>query len=365
MDHLSAGREVAARRGLLLVVAAAAATAVLGGLARLGVDVGWAATRAGAHGPLFVLGVFGTVIGLERAVALAAPWSYAAPVVSACAAVATLVGVPGAAWGAAAAGALLVAVNAAIVRRQSLPFTWLMLLGSAVFALGTAAWAVGRPVFQVVPAWIGFFVLTIVAERLELSRLAPTPAWATRLLVGLASCYGLVASAAALGAGVPAAVPGGTLALLALWQLRFDIARRTVRQRGLPRFAATGVLLGAGWLLVAGVTWAALGLEPAGLRYDAVLHAVLVGFVLSMVFAHAPIILPAVARIAVPFHPLLYLPLAVLHVALAVRVAGDLLGIDAWRRAGGLGNAVALALFFVAVVAARRRIGVVTGRGHS
>ena len=79
------------------------------------------------------------------------------------------------------------------------------------------------------------------------------------------------------------------LIAIGAWELRFDLARRTVARPGLPRFAALGVLAGAAWLVVAGVLLVRHGLPPAGPMYDAVLHAVFVGFVLSMVFAHAPI----------------------------------------------------------------------------
>ena len=347
--------EVRARRGILLVVAAAAATAALAGLARLGLDVPWGTMRAAEHGPLFALGVFGTVIGLERAVALSRPWSYAAPALGACGAIALLAALPGAAWALAASSVALVLVNVAIVRRQSLAFTWLMLLGSAVLAAGTVAFALGRPVFEVVPTWVAFFVLTIVAERLELSRLAPTPAWATRALVVLALGVSLAALATMLERHTAPRALGVAFSLSGAWQLRFDLARRTVRQRGLPRYAALGVLLGAGWLVVAGVLLAVAGLPVAGVVYDAILHAVLVGFVVSMVFAHAPIILPAVARIEIPFHPVLYVPLAALHLGVVARVLGDLASDALYRRIGGIANAVALALFLVAVLWARAR----------
>jgi hypothetical protein len=97
------------------------------------------------------------------------------------------------------------------------------------------------------------------------------------------------------------------------------------------------------------------GFPPAGPVYDAVLHAIFVGFVLSMVFAHAAIILPAVARIEIPFHPALYVPLAALHVTVAARIVGDLAGLPSLRRSGGMGNAIALVLFLLAVLAARAR----------
>lgn len=349
-------RQRRSRRLLLVAAGATAAAAVLGGLARLGLPVPVGAHHAADHGPLFVLGVFGTVIALERAVAFGARWAWCAPVASALGALALLGrAVPAGAWLAVAAAALLVLVNGAIVRRQAAPFTILMAVGSLLLFAGSARFALGRPVFEVVPAWIGFFVLTIVGERLELSRLAPTPLWARRAIVALAL---VLAAALALVLARPTrasqAAVGVLLALVALWELSFDVARRLLRQPGLPRFAAAGVLAGVVWLLVSGVLLARHGLPAAGLVYDAVLHAALVGFVLSMVMAHAPIILPAVARLDVPFHRILYLPLVVLHASLAARIAGDLTGVAALRREGGLGNAVALVLLPLAILLARR-----------
>lgn len=345
--------DVTLRRGILVVVAAAALTAALAGLARLGYSIAWGPSRVMEHGPLFVLGAFGTVIGLERAVALARPWSFAAPALGAAAAVGMLAGLPWAPWAAAASSVALIAVNAAVVRRQSVAFTWVMLLGSALLAVGAVAWALGRTVFDVVPAWMGFFVLTIAAERLELSRLAPTPRWASRAIVALSLALALTASLAAFGVAGASRALGVALALVGAWQLRYDLARRTLRQRALPRFAASGVLLGAAWLVVTGALLARAPLPPAGPLYDAALHGVFVGYVLSMVFAHAPIILPAVARVKVPFHPVLYVPLAALHLGLLLRVAGDLTDRFAWRQHGGALNALSLALFFAAVLWSR------------
>ncbi|TAK32975.1 MAG: hypothetical protein EPO40_01210 [Myxococcaceae bacterium] len=353
MDHVAPDRELTLRRALLSVVAASALTGVLAGLGRLGVLVGWGPTYAFEHGPLLVLGTFGTVIALERAVALARPWGFLAPLLGAVGAVATLAGTSWSPWAATASALALVALNAAIVRRQAVAFTWLMLLGSAVLALGDAGWALGWPVSRAAPTWIGFFVLTIVAERLELSRLAPTPRWATLALVVLASLLALFSFAGALGVEPSMRALGLTMALTAAWQLRYDLARRTLRRPGLPRFAATGVLLGAGWLLLTGALLAWRGWVPAGPLYDAALHGVFVGYVLSMVFAHAPIIFPAVARVSVPFSPLYYLPLSVLHLGLAARMAGDLSGSASLRQSGGVANAVALGLFVLSLVGAR------------
>jgi len=88
-----------------------------------------------------------------------------------------------------------------------------------------------------------------------------------------------------------------------------------------------------------------LGQTVAGPRYDFMLHAVFVGFVFGMIFAHAPIIVPSILPIQIRFHPVLYGPAIFLHLALLLRVLGD---IGAWqpvRAWGGLLNAVAILWF--------------------
>jgi hypothetical protein len=352
--------ELGLRRGVLLVVAAAALTAVLGGLVRaaIALPVAPGPHQVALHGPLFVVGVFGTVIALERAVALAARWAYLAPVAGAVAVGLLLAGWSSPAAAAALLSALaLVAINVAIVRRQLASFTLLMLAGALLLAAANALWWRGAGVPTVAPAWMAFFVLTIVAERIELSRLAPTPRWASRLVLALGLAVATAAAFSLVSPSPATRLLGAGFLALALWELRFDLARRTVHMPGLPRYSAAGILAGAGWLAVGGWLLALGELPPAGPRYDAALHAVLVGFVLSMVFAHAPIILPAVAQIRLPFHPVLWWPLAILHGGLAVRLAGDLVGSGAWRRAGSLANALALVAFLLAASWARRTGG--------
>ncbi len=342
--------DILARRGLLLVVGATAVTGVLAGLSRAGVVAAWGPRYGAAHGPLFVLGVFGTLIALERAVALGRTWAFLAPVAGASGSVATLAGLAFGPWALALSAVALGAVNIAIVLRQPAAFTFIMLAGSMVLCVGSLTWAMGRPVPDVVLAWMSFFALTIAAERLELSRLAPTPRWASRAVVGISVIVALAAAAARSLEDPWSRLFGAALAALAAWQLSFDLARRTVRGVGLPRYTAAGVLGGAAWMLASGATLAFTTVPPGGASYDLVLHAVFVGYVLSMVFAHAPIILPAVARIEIPFTRALYAPLLLLHLSLLARVTGDLAGHPTLRRVGSIGNVLALATFVAVVV---------------
>ncbi|MDH4060658.1 MAG: hypothetical protein OEU94_07580, partial [Aquincola sp.] len=74
------------------------------------------------------------------------------------------------------------------------------------------------------------------------------------------------------------------------------------------------------------------------------------GFVFSMVFGHAPIIFPAVLRVAVPYRPWFYLPLVLLHASLALRLAGDAAGDVAARRWGAMGSTLALLTFIAGIL---------------
>ncbi len=354
MADLSRAREVNLRRLAMLAVAGAAVVAVLAGLARIGIATTVGLANAGVHGPLFVVGVFGTLIAIERAVALSASsasrWAYVAPATGVAFVVAMLARSEAAPVLAVCACGLQVGLNLVVIRRQSEPFTWMMALASCALTVGTLAWAHYRTIDAALPGWLVYFVGTIAAERLELARLAPPNPRATGALVGLV-VLALAASSAVPSVGDGAIrATGVALALIGAWQLRYDLALRTVRTRGLPRFAAIGVLAGAAWLVFGGALLVVSRLPAAGPLRDATIHAVLVGYVFSMVVAHAPIVVPAVARVALRYHPLLFLPLGLLHLSLGVRIAGDLARHAPLRRAGTLGNALALAVFVLSNV---------------
>ena len=142
---------------------------------------------------------------------------------------------------------------------------------------------------------------------------------------------------------------------LALWLLGFDIARRTVKQTGLTRFIAVCLLSGYVWLLVAGTIALVYGAVPAGPIYDAMLHAIFLGFVFAMIFGHAPIIFPAVLGLDIQYKPNFYLPLILLHISLAIRIGGELLGSGGARLWGGLLNVLAVLLYVGIILWNRRR----------
>lgn len=318
------------------------------GLLRLGWAVPLpAAELAALHGPLMVSGFFGTVIGLERAVALARRWAYLGPLASGTGGFLLIIGAPATTGQAllTAGSAVLTFASLSVFQRQRALFTFTLAAGAASWLLGNLLWLGGASVFAVVPWWAGFLVLTIAGERLELSRFLPPSPVAQRVFVAVLAglTFGMVFQAQVFGAALLA---------LALWLLRQDIARRTVKDKGLTRFIAVCLLSGYAWLALAGGIMLAEGLAPGSLAYDAALHALMLGFVFSMVFGHAPIIFPAVLRVTVPYHPVFYVPLALLHLSLAVRLAGDATALHEWRSAGGVFNALALLAFILNTIAA-------------
>jgi hypothetical protein len=324
------------------------------GLARLGWPMPAVSVAAvGLHGPLMISGFFGVVISLERAVAIGRGWAYAAPLLAGIAGLATLVGANGS--GSVlflAASAMLLAASLDIWRRQRALFTFTMAVGAACWCVGNALWLAGWAVYELVPWWLAFLILTIAGERLELSRFLPPSPLAGQVFGALlVLCVaGLIGTRSAWGPPLFAA----TLSGLAAWLFKQDIARRTVRQRGLTRFIAICLLCGYAWLALGGaVLLAAAGTAyPGSAAYDAAMHALGLGFVFSMVFGHAAIIFPAVLRVAVPYHPVFYVPLLMLHASLALRLAGDATGAQAWRSAGGLLNALALLAFIACMLGA-------------
>ena len=333
---------------------------VLGGLWRLGWEPPLPGTQpATFHGALMAAAFFGTVIGLERAVAFGRWPAYLAPLCAGLGGIATAFGALHvfAASLLVAGSAGLAAVTFVFYRRQPQPWLLVLLAGAVCAVAGNALWLAGLPASKTMGAWTGFLVLTIAGERLELSRLRRPSAKALKLLALSTLLY--LAGAAAL----PLHWRGGTVLLgaamlgLAVWLLTNDIARRNLQHHGLMRYTAACLVGGYVWLGIGGLLLPFA--DSAGPLYDAALHAVFLGFVFAMVFGHAPIIFPAVLRVAVPYTPLYYGHLALLNLTLALRVIGDVFGLPGLRSWGGMGNALALALFVVVtattVVRARRQ----------
>ena len=342
-------------RGRLAIVFPAGVLLLLGmyaGVQLLGVSLP-GAELAERHSALMVFGFVTTLISLERAVALRKAWAFAAPLFTAAGAFLLLMPVPVASGGwMITLGVSLHALQyVAIWRRQPMMATAIQGLGATVGAISALLFTAGVPVAQLVVLFAVFLILTIAGERLELARLAaPGPA-AEAMLLALSLLLATAALVSLVIADIAMPVAGVALLLMVAWLARFDIVRMTIKQPGLPSYVARCLYLGYGWLVVAGAGWLLGGAHTSGVFYDATTHAVFLGFVITAIMAHAPLILPAVLGVKIPYHPVMYVPVVLLQLSLLVRVvAGDAWGIVLAHQIGGIGSVVAILLFAVTSV---------------
>ncbi|MEJ2421929.1 MAG: hypothetical protein P8018_09505 [Acidobacteriota bacterium] len=321
-----------------------------GGLMRLGWGLPSVPSVSAFHGALMVSGFLGTLICLERAAALKRAWAFIPPVLTGLGALILIFYVQGYEAGvflmfAGSAGLLL--VFAVLIFRDPALHTVTMALGAAAWCAGNALWLARWPISHAAYWWAGFLVLTIWGERLELARLRRLGPLAKILFAGATVLLlaGLVLSIFRFSPGVR--LTGVGFLGLMLWLTRYDVAWWTVRMEGLTRYIALCLLAGYFWLGMAGVFALSWGGVVAGPHYGAILHAVFLGFVFSMIFGHTPTIFPAVLGIPVPFRKTaFYAQLLLLHGSVAIRLAGDLAGSFELRHWGGVLNVAAI-LFFL------------------
>jgi hypothetical protein len=344
---------------LLMIIVAAMVVGIVAGLARLGIDMPSLATdRILLHGPILVAGVFGTLIALERAVAMRTvmgrdwTWADAAPILGGAGTMVLLVsGDTVAAVGLLTAGAaVLVGVNLEMLRRHPTLDVLTMTIGAGFLLLADTAWLAERAVPFLTPWWMAFLVLTITGERVELARLRIHGRAAYATFAVAAAIYIGALLFMSIDAALGVRLSGIGMVALAIWLLRYDIAWMTIRRPGLPRFVAACLLAGYAWLGVAGLIAIGAAQIWAGFSYDAYLHAVLLGFVFSMVFGHAPIIFPAILERPIGFVRFAWVPLVLLHISVAARILGDVLVSQELRQAAGVMTALSIALYGVVVI---------------
>ncbi len=330
-------------------------TGLCGAMWRLGWTLPHGASLAAVHGPLMISGMFGTLISLERAVALGQRWAYAAPALAGIGSLALAAGAP-VEYGAGAyvaAAAALAGASLLVTLHQPTLSTGATLLGALAWLAGNVLWLAGSAASDAAGWWVTFLIVTIAGERMEFSRPMPQRRGGEALFL-LALGLLIVGARNGIPTGNGAILFGIALLVTAIWFLWHDTARRNVRGTGQDRYMAACMLAGNAWIAVAGLVLVARPSDGA-FGYDVALHAVLMGFVLSTVFAHAPAILPALARIRVHHTPLLYGPLLLLHGSVALRVGSGIAGWDAGRKGSGLLTLAALGTFVASLALSRRK----------
>lgn len=298
-----------------------------------------------------VVGFLGTLIAMERSVALRHPLGYLTPALLGVGGILLLTPAPQElAQLLFIEGAIaFVVVYILLWRRSQDVVVAVQLLGAIHLLIATFLWLT-TPIPQILPWFIGFLLLTITAERVELARLY-MPRSVDRVLVLAATSFTLAVTLSLWWPDLAARLGGVIMVVFTMWLIAYDVARTFIKTQGLPRFSAAALLSGYFWLIVASIIWLTSGLPQEGYIYDAAVHAVMLGFAMSMIMAHAPIILPAVLRRPLPYRGIMWIPLALLHLGLVVRVfLGDLPANDAAWKTGGVVNVLAVLAFVLVAV---------------
>jgi hypothetical protein len=346
---------------LLIIAIVTLACGVLGGLLRMGWGLPLSKAQLMAfHGPLMVCGFLGIVVSLERAVAIYKLWAYLAPAFTGIGAAGIILGLPflSCQWFILAGSIILLIIFINILRLESSIHNYVMLAGVLCWIIGNILWLSGTPINYLVTWWMAFLLFTITGERLELSRLGNIPVKSRNIFLGSGgiTILGLVSSFIFSDSGVR--IFGAGLLCFTFWLVNYDIARRTVKSKGITCFMAVCLLSGYFWLAVSGLVAIYAGNTLIGSYwYDAFLHSFFLGFTFSMIFGHAPVIFPAVLKIQMNYSSRFYSHLILLHLSLLVRVSGGLLNNWEFIKTGGMLNALTLLLFLVNTVSSLKILG--------
>lgn len=358
------------RIALLLLTGLAALLGLAGALVRANVTTSLpTVVMPDNHGVLMVFGFLGTAISLERAVAYRgggnghAHWCFAAPL---CGGLGTLMllvsgvvasaihstyltsvghAVTGALW--IVSMAVLFGIYAALYHRQPSGEVLMQLIAACVGLVGVTLWLGDVDATILAPMWLMFLVLTIVGERVELARAVFSKPHVESVVLGLclSAVPALVVQCVVPSVGYP--LLGLLLAALVIYMVQHDVALGTWRNSGLTGFMGTCMLSAYAWGLLAALVWLFAPIEAGGYWTDMGLHALALGFIMTMVIAHADVIIPSVTRRPMPFHPVLWVSWAIVQVGLVLRLAGTVRGAQTLWKVGDVVSVIGVLAMMV------------------
>lgn len=322
----------------------------------LGIYTGWLRmgwnfpmTQAmGQHGLIMIGSFLGTLILIERIVAFKKNWLYILPLINASSLPAfyfqenrlalmfLLIGSTG-----------LLVVYLITYRKYKEKYILIMMTGGALLITGLLMLLVNNRYPVAVPYWIGFLLLTILGERIDLAKFLPRgkikePMIWVFIFIFIAGLFMQYHQAGHL-------LTGMGMILIAIWLMKYDIVNKSIKSFGIHQYIGLTLFSGYVWLSISGV-FMVLNLDLVYF-YDALLHSFFLGYVFLMIFAHAPIIFPGVMGLSfTPFNRSLYLWIILLNLSLLLRVLADLIFLNFLRQISGIMNGMIIIGFFINLV---------------
>jgi hypothetical protein len=331
----------------LFLVIGSLISGILTGWFRLGMDMPVSQIYL-HHGALMTGSFLGTVILLERIVTLKKNCLFIFPLVNGSSLFFYYLDMNTIAFSCLILGSvgLFYVFYLIIQQHEDLPFQ-VMWVGAGAWFIGNVHLLIFQSYAHSILWWMGFLLLTIVGERLELSKFLPISRLKGSVLLALLALF-LLSCVIPFHLGGQV-LTGFALVGIAIWLLLYDMVRKSIRKAGIHHFTALSLMFGYIWLAISGILYMANG--GGSIAYDALIHSFFLGFVFSMIFAHGPIILPCVLGLNFkPYHKLLYLWLVLFEFSLAARLTGSFWDFAELKTMAGFANGVFILLYFASMI---------------
>ncbi|HRE09245.1 MAG TPA: hypothetical protein PK605_05535 [Ignavibacteria bacterium] len=330
--------------------------------------IGWnlpISLPSGEHGALMVGSFLGTLICIERSVSYHNKIALLVPMLNGMSLVFFLLAMPKIAYVLLIlGGAGLTGIYYMVYVKHKGIHILIMMAGAMCYLIGSAILFNSTFYPAVVMWWIAFLFLTITGERLELSRfiLLKNTLKKQAVLIILISLF-IISIFLPFHSDLGSLLSAVSMIGSAVWLLKFDMAKHSLKKPGQSFYSGVLLITGYVWLVITGLffTFGAY----FGSFYDASLHAFFLGFVFMMIFAHAPVILPAVLKLGIsPFGKTLYIWYILLNLTLIFRVLTFIPGVAAYKHWAGMLNGIAILGFFANMIVlaklARRKLKAAT-----
>lgn len=316
--------------------------------------IGWnlpVSLPSGEHGALMVGAFLGTLICIERSVSFPNKIALIVPAFNSISIIFFLLAMPKTAYVfLILGGAGLTAIYYMVYVKHKGIHVLIMMAGALCYMLGNVVLYNTSFYPSVVMWWIAFLFLTITGERLELSRFVLLKNTVKKQAVLIIFVAMFIVSIflpfhSFLGSILSAVSMFGS----ALWLFRYDMARHSLKKPGQSFYSGLLLITGYTWVIITGLFFV-LG-AFYGSFYDASLHSFFLGFVFMMIFAHAPVILPAVLKLKIsPFGKTLYTWYVLLNLSLVFRTFTFIPDFAAYKQWAGMFNGIAIIGFFVNMI---------------
>ncbi|GIW22650.1 MAG: hypothetical protein KatS3mg068_1657 [Candidatus Sericytochromatia bacterium] len=225
---------------------------------------------------------------------------------------------------------------------------YIQIMGTCFLIIGNILWIYNYYFTHISLWWISFLLFTISGERLELSKLKNFSNTSKKIFI-----LSILLTTSSLflsfySYNISTRILGISFFIIMLWFFKYDIALNMLKNNSLTRFIAICIINGYLWLGISSMIIIINGQFIIGnFLYDAFLHSFFLGFVISMIFAHAPIIFPAILRIKINYSHIFYTHLVFLNISIITRIIADIMNLYYLLKISTILNSMAILLFLI------------------